>query len=342
MSEEVASGARRQQAQAQHQTQTQCQAQPQHQVKTQRQPRPQALLSVDFEDWHQLVRRRLGDAGWRQRTDALPRQTHRLLALFDELGVKATFFVLGIAARAYPELVELIAADGHEIASHGDQHRPVHTQTIAELSADLRSARQTIEQITGRSPRGYRAPAFSITQSARWAYEVLVAEGFDYDSSVHDSPRIRRRITPPSASPHLVQLPGGSIWELPLAVWRIGGMPLPVGGASYWSLLPRSVVLGGLHRAGSMPALYLHPHELDPQPLRSGLSHSAGPSQRVRARARELRRNAARRRAAPIVRAIAQHFELITYREAHAELEASRCARPGALPNEGEGLRRPL
>lgn len=288
---------------------------------------PQALLSVDFEDWHQLVRRRVGDAGWRQRRDALPRQTESLLRLFDELEAKATFFVLGIAARTYPELLERIASCGHEIACHGDEHRPVHSQSAAELAADLRAARQTIEQIAGSTPAGYRAPAFSITQSAGWAYEVLLAEGFAYDSSLHDSPRIRGRIAPASTSPHLIELAGGRLWEFPLAVWRIASASLPVGGASYWSVIPTRLVLAGLSRAGQMPALYLHPHELDPEPLRSGLSATATASQRARAVLRELQRNAARRRAPRVLRAIARRFQLITYGEAHAQLEASGRAR---------------
>jgi hypothetical protein len=71
------------------------------------------LLSVDFEDWHQLVRRRLGAREWQQAGPALARQTDELLALLDELGARATFFILGIAARAHPELVARVVAHVH-------------------------------------------------------------------------------------------------------------------------------------------------------------------------------------------------------------------------------------
>src|SRR5690348_16283089 len=117
------------------------------------------LLSVDFEDWHQLVRRRVGVAGWEAPGPALERQTDALLALLDRLGVRATFFVLGMAARAHPELLAQVVAGGHEIGCHGDAHRPVHGQTPEEFAADLRAARATIEGLTGRTPIGYRAPA---------------------------------------------------------------------------------------------------------------------------------------------------------------------------------------
>src|SRR5438874_1939994 len=134
-------------------------------------PRPTLLLSVDFEDWHQLVRRRVGASNWQAAGPALPRATATLLDLFDELHARATFFVLGMAARAHPELLGSIVERGHEIGCHGDAHLPVHTQSPSELAADVRAAKATIEDLTGRTPTGYRAPAFSITRSAGWAYE---------------------------------------------------------------------------------------------------------------------------------------------------------------------------
>jgi peptidoglycan-N-acetylglucosamine deacetylase len=279
------------------------------------------LLSVDFEDWHQLVRRRVGMAAWEQPGPALERQTSTLLALFDELGARATFFILGMAARAHPRLVEQIAAHGHEIACHGDRHFPVHRQTPREFADDLRAARVTIEQLTGRTPVGYRAPAFSITRESPWAYSVLAEEGFAYDASQHDSPWLRDREPPREIGPHPLDVPNGSaLWEFPVAVWHLGPLRLPVGGASYWAALPTSLVLRGLDEAGAPPGLYLHPHELDPQPLRATLGGRASPAQRAHATLRGTQRNSARRRAPHVLRAIARRFRLIPYGEAHAEL----------------------
>jgi polysaccharide deacetylase family protein (PEP-CTERM system associated) len=285
-------------------------------------------LSVDFEDWHQLVRRRIGVEQWEEPGPALARQMDSLLRLLEELGAKATFFILGMAARAHPQLVEQIVARGHEIGCHGDAHRLVHTQTREQFAADLGRARETIEQLTGRSPRGYRAPAFSITRETPWAYEVLADEGFTYDASSHDTPRIRDRVNAEQPAPHPLELPGGrTLWEFPVAVWRAQQARIPVGGASYWALMPRRLVLHGLAQAGPLAGLYLHPHEFDPEPLRAGLGADAPAPQRVHARAREAQRNAARRRAPSVLRAIAERFRLIPYGEAYAELHGRAAAR---------------
>jgi polysaccharide deacetylase family protein (PEP-CTERM system associated) len=279
------------------------------------------LLSVDFEDWHQLVRRRVGVDGWEAPGPALARQTDRLLALLDELGVRATFFILGMAARAHPELVGRIAEAGHEVGCHGDAHQLVHTQTAQDFAADLRRACTTIEQLTGRRPRGYRAPAFSITRETPWAHEILAEEGFEYDSSQHDSPRIRKRVVPISTGPHQLRLRGGVLWEFPLAVWRRGAVKLPVGGASYWGALPTPLILRGLAET-ELGGLYLHPYELDPEPLQPRLPATSAPAQKAHGALRAAQRNLARRRATGVLRAIAKRHRLIPYGEAHAQLSS--------------------
>lgn len=276
------------------------------------------LLSVDFEDWHQLVRRRVGVPGWQQAGPALERQTEALLDLLDELDARATFFVLGMAARAHPGLLDSIVARGHEIGCHGDAHLPVHGQTRQEFAADLRAARATIEQLTGRTPIGYRAPAFSIPREALWAYEVLAAEGFEYDSSQHGSPD---GLGAARAAPYQLELAdGASLWELPVAVWSPGRARLRVGGASYWSLAPSRLVVRALSASRPLAGLYLHPHELDPEPLDPLLPSGAAVAKRAHAKLRALQRNAARRRAPLVLRDIARRFRLISYGEAHATL----------------------
>lgn len=276
------------------------------------------LVSVDFEDWHQLVRRRVGAPNWREAGPALGRQTRALLDLLRQLDVRATFFVLGLAARSHPELLEEVVAAGHEIACHGDMHLPVHSQSRAEFAEDLRSAIGTIEQATGRRPLGYRAPAFSIDDRCPWAHEVLAAEGFGYDASEHDTPRLRGRKA--GGAPRRLELPEVELWEFPVAVWHIGGRRIPVGGPSYWGILPTGAVLRGLSTVEPLAGLYVHPYEFDPQPLDPLLPSGSPGGRRLHGALRALQRNAARRRAPGVLRAIAESHRLIPYGEAYAEL----------------------
>jgi polysaccharide deacetylase family protein (PEP-CTERM system associated) len=287
---------------------------------------PSLLLSVDFEDWNQLVRRRIGVSAWDQRTRALARQTTTLLDALDAIDARATFFALGITARRYPELVREIVARGHELASHGFEHRRVYDAGAKELRRDLERSLDLLSELGGRRPIGYRAPAFSINRRTPWAYEVLAELGFAYDSSQYDSPRIPERIHPVPAAPFPLGLASGRVlWELPVAVWRVASRAVPVGGGAYWRVLPARVLMRGLGRAASAGpvALYLHPYECDPEPLRVGLAVNAPAAQRIHARLRELQRNPSRERVLSHLRTVGHHFRLLTCEQAYAQLSRS-------------------
>ena len=128
--------------------------------------------------------------------------------------------------------------------------------------------------------------------------------------------------------PHELSVRDRTLWEFPVAVWRTRAARVPVGGASYWSVMPTSLILQGLDQAGPLAGLYLHPYELDPEPLRPGLTGSVTPGQRARSMVRAGQRNAARRRAPGVLRAIAGTHHLIPYGEAHAQLSRGAAAGP--------------
>jgi polysaccharide deacetylase family protein (PEP-CTERM system associated) len=297
------------------------------------------ILTVDFEDWNQLVRRRVGDPGWDVRGPALVRQTATLLDALDALGARATFFVLGITARRYPELVRELAARGHELASHGYEHRRVYDGGAGDLRRDLERSIELLAELGGGRPIGYRAPLFSINRSTPWAYDVLADLGFAYDSSQYDSPRVPERIRPVPAAPFPLRSTSGRVlWELPVAVWRVASRPLPVGGGAYWRALPTRALMRGLRSvAGAGPAaVYLHPYECDPEPLRAGLPREAPPVQRLHARVRELQRNPGRARVLSHLRAVGHHFQLLTCEQAYAQLSRGTDQSQRALPRERE------
>jgi polysaccharide deacetylase family protein (PEP-CTERM system associated) len=296
--------------------------------------RPALLLSFDVEDWHQLVHRRYGREDWDQRNPAFERQVRTILGLLEELGARATFFLLGMTAARYADVVAGIAERGHEIACHGHAHARVYDQTPDDFRADLERAVATIVDATGRRPVAYRAPAFSINRRTPWAYEVLAELGFRCDSSQYDSPRIPDRITPVPAEPFRLELDGGrELWELPIPVWG----RIPIGGGSYWRVLPTRVLergLDALHRRTSYPVLYFHPYEFDPEPLRATLP-SPTPKQRLAATGKSIWRNAGRPLVARRLREIARNHRLLSYDEAYDDIARRYGTRSRALSPEG-------
>jgi len=297
------------------------------------------LLSFDFEDWHQLVHRGLGQEDWDTRGRALERQTAAIFDLLDELGAKATFFVLGLTAERYPDLARAISAKGHDLACHGYDHRRVPTQSRDEFRADVERCAELVEQLTGKRPVGYRAPAFSITRETPWAYDVLAELGFRYDSSQYDSPRIPQRIGDVPRTPYRLELDGGrEIWEYPVTVWPVRGRSVPMGGGAYWRALPTSVLRRALREVtaeNAYPVLYFHPYELDPQPLRAQLPESPTPKQRALAAWKSVQRNPGRRLVADRIRAIGAEYTLTSYEEAHGEVVERYGARPRSLSRAG-------
>jgi polysaccharide deacetylase family protein (PEP-CTERM system associated) len=297
------------------------------------------LLSVDFEDWHQLVRRAAGMPDWDVADAAMERQTAAVLDLLDELGATATFFFLGVTARRYPELVREVVARGHEPACHGFAHERVYRQERSDFVADVSAAATLIAEICGRRPITYRAPAFSINRDTTWAFEALAELGFRFDSSLYDSPKVPNRIDGIPDTPCRLCLPSGAeLWELPVCVTRVGGRVVPIGGGSYWRLLPAAAIVGGLHRAqltNQHPVVYVHPYEFDPEPLHAGLTGAPSVGSRLYAARRSLWRNAGRELLAKRFRVVASRFRLISYEQAYADIVEHNPARSRALSRAG-------
>jgi polysaccharide deacetylase family protein (PEP-CTERM system associated) len=297
--------------------------------------RPALLLSIDFEDWHQLVRRGLGLEDWDRPYAALERQTAVVLDLLDELDARATFFMLGMSTVNHRELVQEIVRRGHEPACHGFAHARVYNQTREEFRADLERSVEAIADATGRRPLAYRAPAFSINRETPWAYDVLAEAGFRYDSSQYDSPRIRQRIGGIPDSPYrLVLAADAELWELPVAVWG----SIPIGGGAYWRVLPRQLLeraLERVRRRTAYPVLYFHPYEFDSEPLKATLPPSPSARQRLSSTTRSLWRNTGRQIVARRLRELARRYKLLSYDQAYDDIDRLYGARTRALSEEG-------
>jgi len=227
-------------------------------------------MTIDVEDYFQVSA--FDGAVSREAWDSHPLRvvanTRRLLGLFDEFGVKATFFVLGWVAERCPGLVAEIAAAGHELASHGHGHRLVYELTPDAFREDVRRAKRTIEDQSGQVVRGYRAPSYSITRQSLWALDVLLDEGYTYDTSIFPIRHDRYGIPDAPRHAHALRRSAGLLLEAPPSTVRVGSVNLPVAGGGYFRLLPYRWTQWGIRRInrheGQPAVFYLHPWEIDP------------------------------------------------------------------------------
>jgi polysaccharide deacetylase family protein (PEP-CTERM system associated) len=242
-------------------------------------------LTIDVEDYYMVsaFADRIRFADWGDHESRVERNTHKILALLNERDVKATFFVLGWVAERFPALIREIQSGGHEIASHGYNHRLIYHLSPQEFREDLKRSCGVLEGLTGASVLGYRAASYSIVQRSIWAIDILIEEGLVYDSSVFPVYHDRYGIPGAKRHPHVITRPGGSIIEFPPATMKIGRQVFPVAGGGYLRLLPISLTRHAIRRLNKkekqIAVVYLHPWEIDPdQPrmqgsLRSRLRH---------------------------------------------------------------------
>jgi polysaccharide deacetylase family protein (PEP-CTERM system associated) len=234
-------------------------------------------LSVDVEEYYHALVFRDGTKGLAASAleSRVEDSVERVLRLFGERQVRATFFVLGEVGAEHPVLVRKIAGNGHEIACHGQRHELVSGQSPAEFRADVRRAKEVLEDLTGEPVVGYRAPNFSIGRRQQWAYDVLLEEGFRYDSSTY--PILHDRYGDPGAPrfPYEIQRNGGMLMEFPIGTVRMAGVNLPIGGGGYFRLVPVTWIRRGIERVNrheGRPAMfYFHPWELDPDQPRPAM-----------------------------------------------------------------------
>ncbi len=191
-----------------------------------------------------------------------------MLELFQEYHVQGTFFVLGLLAEKFPDVVKEIADAGHEIGTHGYSHKPVFEIGPDAFADELIRSKKLLEDISGTEVRGYRAPDFSITEDSLWALDILAEHGMSYDSSI--MPVKMRRYGIDGYPRRIHRLPNG-LTEVPLSTIPFAGRRWPVAGGGYLRLYPLSVTVHAINRLQSQaqPAIvYLHPYELDATEMR--------------------------------------------------------------------------
>ncbi|HVO91160.1 MAG TPA: XrtA system polysaccharide deacetylase [Casimicrobiaceae bacterium] len=233
-------------------------------------------LSIDVEDYFQVsaFANHIPRDSWDTQPCRVEANIDRILTLLRDANVRATFFTLGWIAERYPGVVRAIVDAGHELASHGYEHRRASEQLHGNFIADIRLAKAVLEDISGQAVKGYRAPSFSIGPANPWAFDCICAAGYRYSSSIY--PIRHDHYGVPDAPRFAFEVRKGLL-EVPVTTVRVMRANWPAGGGGYFRLLPYGVSSWSIRRVNEVdrqPAMfYFHPWELDPdQPRVPGVS----------------------------------------------------------------------
>lgn len=224
-------------------------------------------MTVDVEDYFHVsaFENVITPADWKSCQPTVDYNTRTILDLFAKHDTKATFFILGWVAQAFPELIAEISAQGHEVASHGMNHRRASTQSKAELREDIQSSIHLLEDITGKKVLGYRAPSFSIGQKNEWAFELLVELGILYSSSTYP---IEHDLYGTPDWPRFIHQRQEGIIEIPVPTLRDKEKNVGIGGGGYFRLYPywlsQKRISKYLTEENAPYSFYFHPWEIDP------------------------------------------------------------------------------
>lgn len=228
------------------------------------------LISIDLEDWYTSAYLR-HYVKPHQHIPQIEQSTEPILNLFAATGVKATFFVLGDIAKKHPALIQRIASEGHEIASHGYSHTPLWDLTPESFYREITETNKLLENITGKKVKGFRAPYCSLQHNTAWMLDILESEGFTYDSSifpmrtilygVNNAPLGKYGITSKNILQHN---PDARLTEIPFTLFSKAGFKVPCTGGVYGRLIPYAILQSILQSVAGNRTInfYFHPWEV--------------------------------------------------------------------------------
>jgi polysaccharide deacetylase family protein (PEP-CTERM system associated) len=237
--------------------------------------KPTVCLSFDLEEHFQVVafdspmRRR----HWERFESRIDQNTDRILSLLAQYRARATFFVLGWLAERHGAVIQRIAKEGHEVASHGYANEMVTAQAPRQFREDVRKTKIILEDLTGKPVVGYRAPNLTLTDDVLWALPILVEEGYRYTSSIVACRAQGNGVSRLKEGPQQIFTASGPLWTLPPRIIRIGWTSLPLSGGVYFRLTPYSMFRRSIlsERVAHPVVLYFRAWELDPkQPRMNG------------------------------------------------------------------------
>lgn len=233
------------------------------------------ILTFDIEEWFHLLDNPTTktEEDWGKYESRIHHNMDRIFRLLDETNSRATFFCLGWVARKYPEVIRRIDEAGYEVATHSDLHQLVYEQSPEEYRADLERSIKSLQDVTGKKVRSYRAPGFSVKEQNRWVFPLLVELGIEIDCSMFPARRAHGGDSSFGiAEPCYIDVNGSLLKEFPINIVDVMGKDLIFSGGGYFRLFPYRM-LRYFMKQSPYVMTYFHPRDFDPeQPMVPGLS----------------------------------------------------------------------
>ena len=233
------------------------------------------ILTFDVEDWFHILDNpeTKDEKHWMNFESRIHQNMDRIFSQLEKHNQKATFFSIGWVARKYPDIIKKIDSLGYEIATHSDMHQLAYEFNKEEFKQDLEMSVKSIEDITGKKVRAYRAPGFSVMKQNKWVFEELIKNGIEIDSSVFPAARAHGGFEEfGSAEPAYIEVDGCRIKEFPINIYPVFGKNIIFSGGGYFRLIPYPLMKYFMNHSDYVMS-YLHPRDFDAnQPMIEGLS----------------------------------------------------------------------
>ncbi|MBR0176962.1 MAG: polysaccharide deacetylase family protein [Bacteroidales bacterium] len=219
------------------------------------------LLTFDIEEWYIEQQRNSRVEKYAE----YDRYLDAILNKLDERGFKATFFCVGEMGKSFPQVIRTIQKRGHEIGCHSNIHTWLNKMTEAECSEDTHRAVDSLEQCIGEKVKSYRAPAFSIGEKNKWAFEVLAKNGIERDASIFPAARDFGGFPHfGQKTPCIVVYDGVRIKEFPICTTKVLGKEMAYSGGGYFRFFPLGFVEKQMNKS-TYAMCYFHIGDLIPE-----------------------------------------------------------------------------
>ena len=223
------------------------------------------ILTFDVEEWFHILDHESTKTidQWKNYEVRIHKNMERILSILEKTNTQATFFCLGWIAETYPKVVKEIIARGYEVGTHTRMHQLVYEQSAEDFSKDVEHSVKTLEDITGKKVKYFRAPGFSITENEKWAFEILVEHGIEVDCSIFPAPRAHGGFKAYQKSiPSIIKYNGIQLKELPVNYTSFFGASVMFSGGGYFRLIPYLLIKQWTKKSEYVMS-YLHPRDFD-------------------------------------------------------------------------------